>query len=618
MANLSSPAEGPICVWTDATRKFAIHIQQEVIGRLATDAWVAFKRVPRRGLEIGGILLGHIDCQDDTTRFWIKGFEPVESEHRSGPSYVLSESDLGHLQETIARNGTSSIGIYRSQTRSERLELQDPDDHLFQQAFAAGDALFLILSAASRTAAFFVRAEGKLKCVYEFALTSSLSAIVTVHECPTPPKLKVPDAVPAEIHAVPAVVVEPVAPPRQEAPGVSRRTVVRPAIPVPRSKKPAWKTRFVWNFSSKDWVLVVAMAGVILSATTSVLSYSLRHPAVPNRPSRQYLLLTAKRTGTALQLMWDRNNSALDTATRAILHIQDGDQQTDRNLSVAELTAGTFLYEPKNADVAFRMDVYSVEPNASGSVQVMNLALRATATQPAPAKANPQPVKPAPIVTIPVQPAKARIETRSEFPTNVIAKPILRENDEVRSTAPGSSYASEADLLPGPSPVSAAPAQSREKATEIADTRQSPQLVALRTSSVERPAVASLPGREPSIWVSAEPLSGSALGQVAGRIPLLRRFKKQPKARMTVNEVQPALTVSDKQALVQPISVSIRVSVEDSGKVTQAEIVEYGNPPSWKLANAALAASRRWTFEPVTAGNTASVNELILHFRFSP
>jgi hypothetical protein len=105
---------------------------------------------------------------------------------------------------------------------------------------------------------------------------------------------------------------------------------------------------------------------------------------------------------------------------------------------------------------------------------------------------------------------------------------------------------------------------------------------------------------------------------VAGRIPLLRRFKKQPKARMTVNEVQPALTVSDKQALVQPISVSIRVSVEDSGKVTQAEIVEYGNPPSWKLANAALAASRRWTFEPVTAGNTASVNELILHFRFSP
>jgi hypothetical protein len=577
--------------------------------------------VPRRGLEIGGILLGHVDCQDDKTNFWIKGFEPVESEHRSGPSYVLSESDFGHLQEALAKNGTSSIGVYRSQTRSERLELQDADDHLFHQAFAAGDALFLILAAASRTAAFFVRAEGKLKCVYEFALTSSLSAIVTVHECSTPPKLKPPDAVPAEIHPVSAVVVEPVGPPRQEAPRVSRRTVLQPAIPVPRSKKLAWKTRLGWNFSSKDWVLVVAMASVILSATTSVLSYSLRHPPVPNRPTRQYLLLTARRAGTALQLMWDRNNSALDTATRAVLHIQDGDQQTDRNLSVGELTAGSFLYEPKTADVAFRMDVYSVEPNASGSVQVMNLPPRAIATQPTPVKANPQPVKAASIVPIPVQPAKTRIETRSEFPTKVIAKPIQgeKENDEVRSTAPGSSYGPEVALLPSPSPVSvAALPQSREKATEIADNRPSPQAVALRSSAVQPPAVAPLPGREPSIWVSAEPLSGSALGQVAGKIPLLRRFKKPPKTRMTVNEAQPALSVSDKKTLTQPISVDIKVSVEDSGKVTQAEIVEYGNPPSWKLANAALAASRRWTFEPVKAGETTSVNELILHFRFSP
>jgi TonB family protein len=98
----------------------------------------------------------------------------------------------------------------------------------------------------------------------------------------------------------------------------------------------------------------------------------------------------------------------------------------------------------------------------------------------------------------------------------------------------------------------------------------------------------------------------------------VRRFKKPPKTRMAVNEAQPALSVSDRQALIQPVSVDVKVSVENSGKVTHAEVVEFGNPPNWTLANAALAASRRWTFEPVKAEDTPIVNELILHFRFSP
>src|SRR5712671_4417364 len=74
----------PLCEWAESSRRFAIHISPDVIGRLGTESWVAFKRVPRRGLEIGGVLIGHVDSQDDSTTFWIEGFAPVESEHRSG------------------------------------------------------------------------------------------------------------------------------------------------------------------------------------------------------------------------------------------------------------------------------------------------------------------------------------------------------------------------------------------------------------------------------------------------------------------------------------------------------------------------------------------------------
>src|ERR1022692_1213352 len=107
MADVESPsATQPFCVWAQASRNFAIHIPAEVIGSLATESLVALKRVPRRGLETGGILLGRTEFRDDTTTFWIEGFAPIESEHRFGPSYVLSDSDFVHLQTELTRNGT--------------------------------------------------------------------------------------------------------------------------------------------------------------------------------------------------------------------------------------------------------------------------------------------------------------------------------------------------------------------------------------------------------------------------------------------------------------------------------------------------------------------------------
>src|SRR5579872_5583972 len=109
-----SSARQPICSWNQASRTFAIHIFPEVVGSLATESLIAFKRVPRRGLEIGGILLGRMEVGEHTTTFWIEGFQSIESEHRLGPSYVLSDSDFPRFQAALVNNGTASIGIYRS------------------------------------------------------------------------------------------------------------------------------------------------------------------------------------------------------------------------------------------------------------------------------------------------------------------------------------------------------------------------------------------------------------------------------------------------------------------------------------------------------------------------
>ncbi|MCU1339323.1 MAG: hypothetical protein JWO19_4904, partial [Bryobacterales bacterium] len=629
----SSPAGQPMCVWTEDSRKFAIHLHPEVIGRLATESWVAFKRVPRRGLEIGGILLGHIDSQDDTTNFRIAGFEPVESEHRSGPSYVLSESDFGHLQKALTKNGTSTIGVYRSQTRSERLDLQDADGELFQRCFPTGDALFLMLAPVPGIAAFFVRTDGRLKCVHEFALTSSLSTIITVRQGRTAPEIRLPNpTLPAEIQAAPSSivrqpsgVVQPLDPPKREEPvSAPSGTLDHPQPPAPALKRPARKLKFIWNIKKGEWLLAAAIACLIFAATASVLSYSLPHPPAPDRPGRQYLPLTVERVGPSLRLLWDRNASALRGATRAVLHIQDGDQQSDKDLGPAQFSAGSILYEPKNADVTFRLDVYAAEPNATGSVQVMNLPPQTTITPSVPAQPNlkPAPTQPSnnPIL---VQTSLARNEAASAFPIKPAAADPIKgdtESEELRSSTYKSSSGPEPDSVGTHPPPAPAALEKTEQRSPVAENRPPERPSSLRTASVvEQPALPNV-GREPSISISAEPVSGSRLGQLAGKIPLVRRLKKPVKIATPVAlyQAQPALKSSDMESLVRPVSVGVKVVVGESGKVTDAEVVEYGDPPAWNLANAALAAARRWTFEPPPVDDSAITSELILHFRFSP
>jgi hypothetical protein len=310
--------------------------------------------------------------------------------------------------------------------------------------------------------------------------------------------------------------------------------------------------------------------------------------------------------------VWDRTDSSLHGAIRTVLHIQDGNQQSDRNLAIDELSAGSILYQPKSADVAFRLDVYSVEPNASGSVQIV--ALPPLPSAPQPLRAQPK-LKAASKQAARILPSIARIQTPSEDVVPAIAEPVKQETAEPPKREREKESAA---VLPKSNAAGIIP-ENPEPPVQIADTRPSPRLPSPKASAVlERPASVSGARQEPSIWVSSEPAPGSRLGQVAARIPLVRRFKSTPKRRLSVYAAKPSLTAADKEELIQPVSVDVKVFVANSGKVTDAEIVRYGDPPSWKLADAALAASHRWTFEPASADDPQIVSELILHFRFSP
>ncbi len=303
MAHLELISAGePVCVWTEPSRNFTIRLHPGVLERLGTESGLAVETALRHGLEMGGILLGHVESQGDTTTFWIEGYQP--------------EPDVARLHGARAKKGAKGIGIYRSQTRSQRLALQAPDLELLERCFDTSDALFLLLDPVPGTAAFFIRTDGNVNCVHKFAL----------------------------------------APPQSP-------------VDVPRPTRT----------SPKGPSLAALITTLVLVSTVIGISYFL-HPSAPPQRAFQRLQLNVERAGPGLRLLWDRNSSAMRGASHAVVHIRDGDRQNDRDLTPAELNAGNISYEPRSSEVAFRLDVYSVKPNVTGSVVAVNLLSPSTMT----------------------------------------------------------------------------------------------------------------------------------------------------------------------------------------------------------------------------------------------
>ena len=541
-------------VCTHAGRKFAIQLSAEVAARLGMESRTAFNSLPHRGLEVGGILLGRIETGGDLPTYWIEGCQPIESEHRSGPSYLLSEGDLYRMEEALAKYGAFGLGIYRSQTRSEELQLQESDSELFARSFGGKDALFLLIGPVSGIAALFIPAEGVLQRVIEIPFSPN--------------------------QIVPAVAVP--APPARLDKASARSSAELAAV----------RVRF-----KEGWRRTLAVAGCLLLAAAMMALWQTRRHSPTRAPAvRGSLNLEVLRVGAAVRLAWDRNSPAIDSATHGVLHIGDGSRQLDMQLTPSQLNAGSFLYAPETSDVTFRMEVYSGDPSASGFIRVVAAPLVVPPPPRVRRSSHDRRRRTASSrVRAASQPAKALAAVQSAAPVPVQASaPVGRED-----TRPPSSSSPErrAALAPADAPG------TRESASK-------PPAPAASTGEPSPP--------EPSLYVVAEPISGSLLRRVVGKIPLVRRLKRPPKAAAAtpVHEVLPSLKTREERSLVRPVAVDVKVYVGESGKVERAEVADYGNPPNWRLADAALLAAQDWDFEPARVGDVPVSSEVMLHFRF--
>ncbi len=564
-------------VWEDSARGVSVHLSREVLFRLGMDALEAFKALPRRGLEIGGLLLGSADGAG----IRVEDFYPVECEHGSGSSYRLSEADGVTFAAALqARPGT--VGVYRSQTRSETLQFDEDDLALFQRYFAGREGVLLLIQPATRKAALFVSEGAGLTRVDEFPLTE-LSPVFTPGE-ENPPKVR--------RHELMAILL------RLEA-----------MLP------PQWPRYRRW---------LPVGAAVLLGILAGAVVVHYRRPSIPipstqpaRRPPAAHIDLAVRRDGTGLVVSWDRNSPLVRTASHANLHITDGKYLSNLELSNTQLSSGVLSYWPQSPDVDFRLEVVTPKATVAESARVLG---GEPDVKPSPFAEAKSAAAPLPTLTSEVPPAEQADGGPSASASKEIALLPAPHKDFDGDPADGTDEASRSSVEPDRGPVRVAPASSRDAATEPAPSRH--QFARASPPPVREPVqmLPLPPPRTPGskVVVFAEPVKGNGW---MSRVPLLRRLKKQPQAFVPpepVHEERPVLTAEQQRKLTGTVPLDVKVYVTNSGKVDYAELISNTRGRHEDLATAAVYSARHWSFTPARLGDENVPGEMILHFRFEP
>ena len=135
--------------WEPEGKSIKVLIDFELVDRLSQDVMRGFGAVPRRGAEVGGVLIGTVEAGEKLV-VHIQDFETVPCPHKRGPSYLLTEEDEDLYKQAVERlrqrndRGLHAIGYFRSHTR-DGLALSDEDLQFFARYFPDPNAVALLV-----------------------------------------------------------------------------------------------------------------------------------------------------------------------------------------------------------------------------------------------------------------------------------------------------------------------------------------------------------------------------------------------------------------------------------------------------------------------------------------
>ena len=159
-------------VWEAPGKQLAVHLHLDVVDGMLADVMRGFGAVPKRGAEVGGLLLGTVQEGDPEnggrTIVRVEDFEPVDCAYKRGPSYLFTEDDSRAFHDACEtwlpnpERPAYAVGLFRSHTR-DGLSLSPEDIELLDRYFTGPLNIALLIkpfATKASQAGFFFREGG--------------------------------------------------------------------------------------------------------------------------------------------------------------------------------------------------------------------------------------------------------------------------------------------------------------------------------------------------------------------------------------------------------------------------------------------------------------------------
>ena len=370
------------CAWEVPGKPVTVQIDFDVVDRLLREVQRGFGLVPRRGVELGGILLGTCEPSRGRPGEWlvrIVDFEGVPCSHSKGLAYQLTAEELARFDEVLARwrraagRQACAVGYYRSHTR-EGLSLAEEDVELFNRCFQEpGSVALLVKPYATRVSvgAVFIRENGHLRTESSYLEFPFRRADLGGGDSgATAEQTASPAANSVDEEHVSAPSMEPhtdtwfgkpsaTASGRVEPPPTPSALEDQVPFGIPGARRdPATGKRFKTGWVWLPLSFVFLLLGVVLGFQVAV---SLRGSGVRAGQDPFALGLTVAAAGEGVDVRWDRSALAIQGAARGALTITDAGMVRVVELDAPQLQMGSVSYRRAFSDVQFKLEVFARE-----------------------------------------------------------------------------------------------------------------------------------------------------------------------------------------------------------------------------------------------------------------
>jgi hypothetical protein len=336
-------------VWEVPGKPVVVHLRLDVVDRLAAEIMRGFGAVPKRGAEVGGVLVGVIQPGYPAI-VRVHDFEAVPCTYRRGPSYLFTDDDGAAFASVTERWQPSAspsgyaVGYFRSHTR-EGFALEAEDIELLDQHFPNLAQIGLLVKPFATkvsTAAFFVREHGIFpeRAELEFPLRRRE---LTGEE--PPPRRSLMERPPrVSDFSAPA--------PSEESPLETADFVpADPGIVAMAHSDSHMRGWWMWIALSVAFLFLGGLLGYQAALTPGT--------GLAGNSAQEFALsLSVTRNGDNLSVRWDTRAPAIRSAQRGVLEIEDGGYSKPVDLDAAQLRNGTLIYRNAANSVRFRLTVY--------------------------------------------------------------------------------------------------------------------------------------------------------------------------------------------------------------------------------------------------------------------